>query len=459
MLARRGLRSEILETAGNPLVYGERRVPGAKHTVLFYAHYDGQPVDAALWKQASPFRPVVRAGRMEDGAREVTQPQAAARLDPEWRVYARSASDDKAPIVALCAALDALALGARQLQRPLSPSSGRANADVPAEGRAPASNIRVVLDGEEEAGSRSLEGAISRYREKLSADVLLILDGPLHPSGRPTLNFGARGVATLDLTVYGPKGALHSGHYGNWVPNPAFALARLLASMKDDDGRVKVAGFYDGVAPLSSEERRIQEAVPDDLEGLKKLFGIARTEKVGGSLQEALQYPTLNVRGLRSAYVGADARTVIPAEATAALDLRLVRETPSGALVDKVLAHIRAQGFHVVETEPDDATRLRYPKIVRVQRARATEAYRTPMDVPESKWVAGVLERVWGEPPVRLRTSGGTVPISPFIRALGVPAISVPIVNFDNHQHSENENLRLGHLWRGIVTFAALLAY
>jgi acetylornithine deacetylase/succinyl-diaminopimelate desuccinylase-like protein len=437
MLARRGLRSEVLETAGNPLVYGERRVAGAAHTVLLYAHYDGQPVDAALWKQASPFRPVVRSGRMEDGAREVAQPQAASRLDPEWRVYARSASDDKAPIVALCAALDALA----------------------AEGRAPASNIRVVLDGEEEAGSLSLEGAISRYREKLSADVLLILDGPLHPSGRPTLNFGARGVARLELTVYGPKGALHSGHYGNWVPNPAFALARLLASMKDDDGRVKVAGFYDGIASLSPEERRILQAVPDDMEGLRRLFGIARTEQIGGSLQEALQFPTLNIRGLRSAYVGADARTVIPSEATAALDLRLVQETPSAALIEKLLAHIRGQGFHVVEKEPDDAARLRYPKIVRVQRASATEAYRTRMDVAESKWVAGVLARAWGEPPVQLRTSGGTVPIAPFIRALGLPAIAVPIVNFDNNQHSENENLRLGHLWRGIVTFTALLTY
>jgi acetylornithine deacetylase/succinyl-diaminopimelate desuccinylase-like protein len=435
MLSRRGLRAEILETAGNPLVYGERPAAGAKRTLLFYAHYDGQPVDPRGWKQASPFRPIVRAGRMEAGAREVPEPLAAARLDPEWRLYARSAADDKAPIVALCAALDALA----------------------AAGREPASNIRVILDGEEEAGSASLEPAIGRYREKLGADLLLILDGPVHPSGRATLNFGARGIVTLELTVYGPKTALHSGHYGNWVPNPALALARLLASIKDEDGRVRVAGFYDGVAPLGPEERRILAAVPDDLEALGKLFGIARPDRVGASLQEALQYPSLNIRGLRSAYVGADARTIIPSEATAALDLRLVKETPSAQLVEKVLGHIRQQGFHIVEGEPDDDARLGYPKIVRVARGSATEAYRTAMELPESQWAAAALERAWGEAPVRIRTSGGTVPISPFIGALGVPAISVPIVNFDNNQHGENENLRLGHLWRGIITIAALL--
>ncbi len=435
MVWRRGFTSELLETRGNPLVYGEMKNPGAARTLLFYIHYDGQPVDPSRWKQASPFQPILRDGRMEDGAKEIPDLANFKNFEDDWRIYARSASDDKSPIVALCTALDALK----------------------ASGRKPSSNIRVILDGEEEAGSPSLTPAIELYREKFKADVLLILDGPLHPGGRPTLNYGARGNVTLELTVYGPKFALHSGHYGNWVPNPAMRLAQLLASMKDEQGRILVSGFYGGIPPLSPEERRILDAVPDDLETLKKLFGVAQPDGVGKTLQEALQFPTLNVRGLRSAYVGADARTIIPSEATAALDIRLVKETPGRQMVEKVLAHIRAQGYHIMDKEPDDATRLKYPKIVRVNAREPTEAYRTEMDHPESIRVTGALERIWGHAPVRIRTSGGTVPISQFIRALGFPAISMPIVNFDNNQHSENENLRLGHLWNGIVSIAALL--
>ena len=435
MLQRRGLAAEILETDGNPLVWGERKIPGASRTLLFYLHYDGQPVDPSRWRQASPFRPILRDGRMEEGAREIAEFSSRKELRDDWRIYARSASDDKSPIVALCAALDALK----------------------AAGREPSSNIRVILDGEEEAGSVSLAPAIARYGEKLRANLVLILDGPLHPSRRPTLTFGARGSVALELMVYGPKFALHSGHYGNWVPNPAMRLAQLLGSMKDEQGRVLIEGFYAGIPPLSPQERGILQQVPDEPAQLQKMFGIARPDAVGENLQEAIQYPSLNVRGLRSGYVGADARTIIPAEATAAIDIRLVKETPSESMIQKVLAHIRKQGYEIVEKEPDDATRLKHPKLVRVSIRRATEAYRTAMDLPESLLVAQALERTWGQTPVRIRTSGGTVPISQFISALGCPAIGLPTVNFDNNQHSENENLRLGHFWNAIVSISALL--
>jgi acetylornithine deacetylase/succinyl-diaminopimelate desuccinylase-like protein len=197
--------------------------------------------------------------------------------------------------------------------------------------------------------------------------------------------------------------------------------------------------------------------VPDDLDGLKKLFGIASTDAVGETLQEAIQFPSLNVRGLRSGYTGAEARTIIPADATAAIDIRLVRETPAAAIVQKVAAHIRAQGYHIVEGEPDDAARLRYPKIAGLRQGEATEAFRTELDSPEGVRVTRALAAMWDEQPVRIRTMGGTVPISQFVRELHCPAISLPIVNFDNNQHSENENLRLAELWKGIVSIAALL--
>lgn len=435
MLARRGFRTEILETEGNPLVYGELAAPGATRTILLYTHYDGQPVDPKGWQQASPFAPILRDGRLEDGRKELDL-AALDRFEPDWRLYARSASDDKSPIVALCAALDALK-------------------DA---GRAPTSNVRLILDGEEEAGSTSLVPAIAKYRDRLEADLMLILDGPRHPSGRPTLVFGARGIVTVELTVYGPKFPLHSGHYGNWAPNPAMRLAQLVASMKDDAGRVLVEGFYDGLAPLAKAEHAMLTAVPDDPDALMKLFGIAAPERPGLSLQEALQLPTLNIRGLSSAFVGAQARTIIPDRATAAIDIRLVKETPAASMIQKLRAHIEKQGYHILETDPDDVTRAAHARSVRVQvRGDGTDAYRTSPLLPESELVTEALARMWGREPVRIRTSGGTVPITPFIEALGFPAISVPIVNFDNNQHGENENLRLGHFFEGIVTMAALL--
>jgi acetylornithine deacetylase/succinyl-diaminopimelate desuccinylase-like protein len=339
-------------------------------------------------------------------------------------------------IVALCAALDALRAG----------------------GHAPTSNVHVVLDGEEEAGSPSLLGAIGQYREKLNADAMVILDGPVHPSGRPTVTFGARGILSVELTVYGPTFGLHSGHYGNWVPNPAFELVRLLASTKDDRGHVLVPGFYDGLEPLAPEERAMLAAVPDDEAALKKVFGIAETEQPGLSLQDAVQRPSLNIRGLSSAFVGANARTIIPDRAVAAIDIRLVKETPAAPMLERVKAHIIRQGFFLVDKDPDDATRAAHPRIVKLEtEAGGTNAYRTSPMAPASHQIVAALTRVFGQAPVQIRTSGGTVPIAPFIDAMGFPAIGVPIVNFDNNQHGENENLRLGTFFTGITTLAAVL--
>jgi acetylornithine deacetylase/succinyl-diaminopimelate desuccinylase-like protein len=441
MLRRRGFAAEILETDVNPLVYGELRIPGASRTILWYAHYDGQPFDARLWKQESAFKPILREGRMEEGAKEIPNFGSLKTYPSGARVYARSASDDKAPIVALLAAIDALRSAGQQ----------------------PKSNVRLILDGEEEASSRGLISSLAKYKDKYRADMMLVLDGPLHSSGRPTVVFGGRGIATLELTVFGPKFALHSGHYGNWVPNPAMDLIHLLGSMKDDNGRVLVEGFYDDVPPFSPEEKRILATVPDDPKELQQFFGISRTDKVGGSLQEALQYPSLNVRGLRSAYVGSEVRTVIPESATASIDIRLVKETDPDRMVRRVLDHIRKQGFQIVDKEPDDATRARYPRIVMVSSGSGgatfsgTKAYRTEMNRPASVELTNVLQRTWNQAPVRIRTMGGTVPMAPFAEAFGFPIISIPVVNFDNNQHSENENLRLENLWKAIVTFAAVL--
>ena len=414
LFEKRGFTVELLETAGNPLVYAELKVPRASRTLLLYCHYDGQPVDPKGWQQPDPFTPVMRDGRL----------------------YARSASDDKSPIVMTLAAIDALK----------------------AAGEAPTSNIRVILDGEEEAGSPSLVPAIAKYRDKLSADLMVILDGPQHSSGRPTIAYGARGTARVDITVFGPKVGVHSGNYGNWVPNPAQRLALLLASMKNEEGRILVDGWHDGIAPLSPEEQAMVAAVPDDAATMLRAFGVAAPEAAYVKLQDALQYPTLNVRGMTSAFVGAGARTIIPDSATASIDVRLVKETPADAMIDKIRAHVRKQGYHIVDGAPDDATRAKYPKIARLATfGDDTNAFRTsPLD-PQARALAAAIRTATGVEPVHLRTLGGTVPIAPFISALGFPAVLVPTVNFDNNQHEENENLKVTNLWDGILTVAVIL--
>jgi acetylornithine deacetylase/succinyl-diaminopimelate desuccinylase-like protein len=433
MLQKRGFTAELLETAGNPLVYGDLRVPGAARTLLLYSHYDGQPVNAKGWRQRDPFTPVFRTGK--DGE-EIPDAASRQRLERDWRVYARSASDDKSPIVMTLAAIDALK----------------------AAGLSPSVNVRVILDGEEEAGSPSLVPAIRKYRDKLSADLMVILDGPQHSSGRPTIAYGARGIARVDITVFGPRAGVHSGNYGNWIPNPAQRLAVLLASMKDETGRILVDGWNDGIDRLTPEEQKMIAAVPDDRDAILRAFGVAAPEAAYPRLQDALQYPTLNVRGMTSAFVGAGARTIIPDSATASIDIRLVKETPAEAMIDRIRAHLRKQGFHLVDGDPDAETRAKHAKIARLATfGDGTNAFRTsPLD-SQAAALAKALREAHGVEPVHLRTLGGTVPIAPFIEALDFPAVLVPTVNFDNNQHEENENLRIGNLLEGILTVAAIL--
>jgi acetylornithine deacetylase/succinyl-diaminopimelate desuccinylase-like protein len=234
-------------------------------------------------------------------------------------------------------------------------------------------------------------------------------------------------------------------------------LAQLLASMKDEDGRVKVAGYYDGIS-LTDDDRRALASVPDDETALRTLFSIGSVDKVGASLQEALQYPSLNVRGLSSSFVGASARTIIPDSATAAIDMRLVKETKAVDIEAKFLRHLEGQGYFVVQDRnPTDAERLSHPKSARVDFSGETNAYRTDPSDPNAVKLTRALAAAFGVEPVRIRTSGGTVPIAPFIDALGFPAVSVPTVNFDNNQHGENENLRLGHFFKSVGIIAAAM--
>jgi acetylornithine deacetylase/succinyl-diaminopimelate desuccinylase-like protein len=437
MLERRGFGVQFLPIAGRgPVIYAELKTPGAARTVMFYCHYDGQPVDPAAWKLAPPFTPALAARSADGTERAIAFPASGTAYDDNWRLYARSVSDDKSPIVAILAALDAL----RAQKIPV------------------AVNVKMLLDGEEEAGSPNLGSVVKAHRTLLGTDVLITADGPVHQSGLPLVFFGNRGVVDVQITVYGPARALHSGHYGNWAPNPAFHLARLLGSMKDAEGRVLVEGFYDDVKPLSARELQALAELPVNDEELQRELLIARPEGGGKKLVELINQPSLNIRGMRSAYVGAESQNIVPDRAEASLDLRLVRDIQPARQVERLMAHIRKQGFYVTGEEPTAEERRAHALVARVvSRTSGYPAARTSMDLPVSQAVVRAIGEATGEGVVQMPTLGGSAPMYLF-ENLGLPVMGVPIVNHDNNQHAANENLRMGNFWRGIEIYAALLA-
>ena len=439
-MQKRGLKPQLLEAADNkvpPVVYGEWITPGATKTVIFYAHYDGQPTEAADWSGSKPWEPVLRTASLEKGGKIIPFPKAGEKIDPEWRIYARSASDDKAGVFAILSAFDALI----------------------AKGIKPTVNIKFFFEGEEEAGSPNLEEILEKRKEVLKADAFIVCDGPVHQSGRKQVVFGVRGDVNVDLTVYGAVRPLHSGHYGNWSPNPAMTLARLLASMKDADGNVTIKGWNDDVEPLGPVEIAAIREAPRYDEEIKKQLGIARTEGSGKSLLDLINLPSLNINGFKSGDVGEQARNVIPTTATTVLDLRLVKGNDHIRQVAKLRRHIESQGFYVIDRDPTPDERLKHPLIAKfIHIPGSYNAQRTKMDLPISLSVIKAVEAASAEPVVRMPSLGGSLPLSIITETLdGVPTISVPIANHDNNQHAENENIRLQNLWDGIEIFASLM--
>jgi acetylornithine deacetylase/succinyl-diaminopimelate desuccinylase-like protein len=440
MMNRRGIQKVQLlnaSTAGvPPAVYGEVMAPGAKQTLIFYAHYDGQPVNPDQWaKGLYPFRPQLFSKAIEKGGANLPF-SADGGYEKEWRIYARSASDDKAGVDAILNAYDAI----RET------------------GLAPACNLKFFFEGEEEAGSPHLNEILEKYRSLLQSDLWIICDGPVHQSGKKQIVFGVRGDTHLDLTVYASKRPLHSGHYGNWAPNPALMLAKLLASMKDDDGRVTIKGFYDDVTPLTSFEKKALDEVPAVDEQMKKELGISANEMQGVQLNEAINLPSLNINGMQSGNVGKLSSNQIPTYATAVLDLRLVLGNDWKRQQQKVIDHIKAQGYYVMVKEPSEEERTRYAKLIKVVAdPEGTNAQRTSMDLPIIQKVIAAVTSTSKDQIVLQPTMGGTLPLFLFEKYLNATTVTVPIANHDNNQHAENENIRIGNLFEGIETMAALM--
>ncbi|MDG2398535.1 MAG: M20/M25/M40 family metallo-hydrolase [Candidatus Marinimicrobia bacterium] len=437
LFKKRGFDMQLLETEdANPIIYGEYKTPGAKRTLCFYVHYDGQPVDLIQWTHG-PFDPVLYDASMDAGGKPIPLPMKQTKIDLDWRLYARSAGDDKAPIITILNAVDAL-------------QSSKIGFT---------SNIKLFFEGEEEAGSTNLEAHLTKHKALLDdIDIWLFCDGPMHQSRQPQLVFGVRGVTGMEITVYGATRSLHSGHYGNWAPVPGQSLAHLIATMKDENGKVLIDGFYDTVVPLSEFERFELSKIPDVDRQLKKELGLAYTEGNGRSINERLLLPSLTIKGLFSGNVGEKARNVIPNTATAAIGVRLVKGNDPKDMLDKVEAHFRSQGFHIVNDEPDMATRRKYPKIVKVdRRGSGYIASRTSMEEPNAKAIIKAVRAFVGDELILMPALGGSLPLYLFTDLLKKPAIIVPIANHDNNQHAANENLRIANLWYGIDLMGVIM--
>lgn len=424
---------KLIETSSLPLMIANLTVNDKLPTIAFYMHLDGQAVDRSKWNQDDPYKAVVKQ-KTQTGFQTVSWDVLKDDNIDDLRIFARSSSDDKGPFSMFLTALDYLK----------------------SKNKNPAYNIKLILDFEEEQSSPGLPESVKTNKEELLAKLLLILDGPMHASGRPTLVFGNRGIATLTLTTFGPITAQHSGHYGNYIPNPALALTKVLASMKDELGRVVIPGFYNGIT-IDSATKKVLEAVPSEDASIKSRTQISSTDQVGQTYQESIQYPSLNIRGMQSGWVGKEARTIIPATATAEIDIRLVVESDPEALIIGVQKHIEDLGYTVLNSEPKKEERLTNSKIIRLNSKIAYPAFRTDTQTKEGKWLTKIIKDYFSESPVIIRTSGGSVPISPFVSELGVPAIGVPTVNLDNNQHSPNENIRVGNYLKGIETYLAIL--
>jgi len=435
LLESRGFTVQRLSAGGAPYIFAELASPGAAETVLIYAHFDGQPVQSENWAYP-PFSPTLLDAPLQAGGQVVDVDEADGPFNPESRLYARSAGDDKMPIIALVHALDALAAN---------------DIDVTV-------NLKLLLDGEEEQGSPTVARLIDEHRDLLEADILLFCDGPMHQSRQTQLVFGVRGDVTVDITTYGASIPLHSGHYGNWAPNPVMQLAHLLTSMRDESGHILIDGYYDDVVPLSELERAAIAAMPDVGRALQNELSVHTPEGNGTRLEELITQPALNARGIVAGGVGPQGRNVILSSATASLDLRLVPAQTPKRVRELIEAHVEQQGFHIVYKDPSAETLRNNARVAKLQwEGFGYPALRTAIDNPEALRLSRLM-RLISPDLILTPTMGGSLPLHEFGSRLSAPIVILPLANHDNNQHAENENIRLQNLWNAISVYGAILA-
>ena len=434
LLVARGFATRRLSAGGSPYIYAELGSNPSAETLMIYAHYDGQPVIDDDWAYP-PFSPTLLDAPLQAGGQPVDVSRLEGAFDPEWRLYARSAGDDKMPIIALVYALDALAAN----NIPLNV------------------NIKLLLDGEEERGSPTLGRLLDEHAPLLEADLMLFCDGPMHQSRQAQLMFGVRGTMTVDVTAYGATRPLHSGHYGNWAPNPIMHLAYLLTSMRDESGRILVNGFYHDVAELSELERAAIADMPDMTAELQDELAVHTPEGEGARLEELITLPAINARGIVAGGVGSKGSNIIRPTATVSLNLRLVPNQTPGRLRELLESHIADQGFHIVHEDPTAAVLREHDKVAKLEWTGGYPALRTALDHPQALRLTELMRAIAPDL-ITTPTMGGSLPLHEFGTRLSAPIIILPLANHDNNQHAENENIRLQNLWDAISVYGAILA-
>jgi len=400
LLRSAGLTTQILETANQPMVYGEWLGAPGKPTVLFYGHYDVQPADPLdLWK-SPPFEPTIRDGR----------------------IYARGIADNKAQHFSHIAAIRAW---------------------LETTGSLPV-NVKVLLEGEEEIGSPNLDATVLAHRDLLAADLVYTSDGPVTDDRYPEIAFGVRGMLYVELHATGANRDLHSGHWGGVAPNPIWELVRLLNTMLDDQNRITIEGFYDNVQTPTPAARAAMDALPFDVGEAIGRIGLSKMVPPADLpyADRIMARPTLNIAGIDGGYSGEGSKTIIPSKARVKIDMRLVPDQTPDEIWEKIAAHVAK---HAPEIE-----------IVRLD-GGMLPSY-TPVEHPLADTVRAAVERGFGKRPIDIPLVGGSLPDATWTKTLGIPSFLVPYGAPEQANHAPNESYRLERLWQGITTTATLLA-
>jgi acetylornithine deacetylase/succinyl-diaminopimelate desuccinylase-like protein len=392
-----GIDAKILQTDGSPVAYGEVGPDDAPFTLLVYGHYDVQPPEPLDEWDSEPFEPTIR----------------------NERIYARGVGDNKGQF-----------LGSILAYKLLS--------DL---GEVPTIKLKFLIEGEEENGSRNLRSFVNAHKDLLKADAFFAADGPMHPSGRPVVFFGVRGMLAAEVKVRGANRDLHSGNWGGPIPNGAWKLVELLSTMRTPEGRAAIEGFYEGVESPTEFERKLLSEIPFDEEGTKKHLGITEFDGPADmSYYEKIMFqPTFTIAGLGSGYTGAGKKSVIPSEAVVRLESRLV----PGQQPDKVLEAIEQ---HVRMYIPD----------AEITKLAGQPPSKTSPELPVSRAAVASMEEAYGVPPVVMPLLGATAPNYVFTDDLGLPAIWTTYANYDEDNHAPNENMTLRAFRDGIVASAVL---
>ncbi|MFO8087850.1 MAG: dipeptidase [Bacteroidales bacterium] len=395
-------KAEVMPSEGNPVVYGEKIIDESKPTVLVYGHYDVMPVDPIdLWK-TEPFEPVVKDGK----------------------IWARGADDDKGQSFMHIKAFEFMV---KTQQLPC--------------------NVKFMLEGEEEIGSPSLGKFCADHKDMLNADVILVSDTSMLGPDKPSITTGLRGLSYMEVEVIGPNKDLHSGIFGGAVDNPANVLAGMIASLKDENGKIAIPGFYDDVLEVSDIERKEMAKAPFDLQKYKDALDVAEVngEKGYSTMERTGIRPSLDVNGIWGGYTGEGAKTVLPSKATAKISMRLVPNQNNEKISELFAKHIKAIAPKTVK--------------VNVNALHGGLGYVSPIDTKEYQAASKAMEKAYGKAPIPVR-SGGSIPIiATFEQVLGIKSILLGFGLESDAIHSPNENYPLEQFFKGIETLPYFYKY